>query len=135
MVEQVKMSPEAEKKEEVRKDLALLIVTGAGIFFSVYACVVLYIVHRTAHYSFWLGVLAWVSIMLIFTGILALLVKRSIFVSRNKLYISDFDDDDLIPRPDAKEAAEEALDEVDEYGRADQPRRRDYRSRHRRPSE
>lgn len=53
------------------------------------------------------------QIAIIFTGILGLLVKRALTLSRTQFSVSDFDpDDELIPRSDAVEAVEEAVQSV-----------------------
>lgn len=43
----------------------------------------------SAHYTFWMGMTAMVQILIIFTGLLGLLVKRSIKISRSEVSISD----------------------------------------------
>jgi hypothetical protein len=66
-------------------------------------------------YVFWLGALAMAQIAIIFTGILGLLVKRVLTLSRTQFSVSDFDpDDELIPRSDAVSAVEEAVQSVPE---------------------
>ena len=68
------------------------------------------------------------QIAIIFTGILGLLVKRRLSLSRTEFKVSDFDSssEELIPRSDAVEAVEEAVQSVPEVtnGTTDKPRRR-----------
>lgn len=102
------------ERSDRRRDLALYIVTGGGMAMTVYSVAVLYLVRDVPGLAFWMGVLAMINIMLVFTGILGLLVKRSLSVSRNELKISD--------HPQDPAEAEEALLEANELnGSKNQP--------------
>ena len=66
------------------------------------------------------------QIAIIFTGILGLLVKRRLSLSRTEFKVSDFEEE-LIPRDEAAEAVQEAVQavpEVSEDGSTDKSRRR-----------
>lgn len=107
-VEVLKVSPSSEAASDRRRDLALKVVTGGGIAMTVFSAVGLYYVRDNAAYAFYLAVGGLLNIGIIFTGILGLLVKRRLSVSKSEINISDFNnEDDLIPRPEAKEALAE----------------------------
>jgi len=99
------VSPDSVFKSDRRKDIALYVVIGGSIFMSMYAVAALWFVKIHPQYVFWLGALAMAQIMLVFTGIMALLVKRTLSISKSSLSISDF-----VDTPQAKEVVEEALD-------------------------
>lgn len=100
-------------KGERRRDWALLFLNGGGIAMTIYAAVCLYLLRETPGFVFYLGMAAMVQILIVFTGILGLLVSRSIKLSRQEISITDHDsDNDLIPRPAAQAAVEEAVGSV-----------------------
>lgn len=101
-------------KADRRRDWALVILAGGGMTMTLYSIAVLYMSQSEVKYVFYLGVLAMLQIFVVFTGLLGLLVKRNLTISRAGITVSDFDPDkdDLIPRGDAIEAVEEAVHEV-----------------------
>lgn len=74
---------------ERRRDLALWFLAGGGVMMTVYAILALYLVTNTPHYVFYLGLASMVNIMVLFTGIAGLLVKRTLNVSRTGVVIED----------------------------------------------
>lgn len=62
------------------------------------------------------------QIAIIFTGILGLLVKRRLSLSRTEFKVSDFEETGLIPKEEAAEAVQEAVQAVPEVnGLTDKP--------------
>jgi hypothetical protein len=112
-VEVLKVSPTSEAASDRRRDWALAVISGGGVAMTIFTSVAMYFVRESPMYVFYLGVGGMVNIGVIFTGILGLLVKRRLSVSKSEINISDFnEDDDVIPREQATEAVEEALAEV-----------------------
>lgn len=72
-----------------RKNLALWIMFGGGIIFTLYAIAGLWLVASTPLYVFWLAVIAHVQIFSIMAGYIAQLVKRRLSVGREGLSITD----------------------------------------------
>ena len=77
---------------EKRRDLALYVMTGGGMAMTIYALLVLYLVRYSVSHSYWLGVFAMVNILILFTGIASLLVRRSINISKSGVIINDSGD-------------------------------------------
>ena len=63
-----------------RRDWALYVLTGGGMAMTLYAAAALYIVQHYAHYAYWLGMAAMANILVLFTGIAGLLVKRTLSI-------------------------------------------------------
>jgi hypothetical protein len=74
---------------EGRKDVALLSVIGGGMVMSVYAMYAMWSLQAHPGFIFYLGMAAMVQILIIFTGILGLLVKRNLSVSKDNITIGD----------------------------------------------
>jgi len=72
-----------------RRAAAFGAVLGGCIIMTVYAFLVLWLVRSRLDYAFWLGICAHVQIIVGITGLLALLVKRSIKASRDGIEITD----------------------------------------------
>ena len=72
-----------------RKNLALWIMLGGAIIFTVYAVIGLWLVSSVALYVFWLAVIAHVQIFSILAGYIAQLVKRRISVGKEGMSITD----------------------------------------------
>jgi len=72
-----------------RRAGAFLAVLGGAITMTVYVSVVLYLVRSRLDYVFWLGLAAHFHILVGLTGLLALLVKRSIKATREGIEITD----------------------------------------------
>jgi len=108
------VSAASSARSDRRKDWALIIVAGGGMAMTAYSIATLVMSSGNPKYVFYLGVMAMIQILIIFTGVLGLLVKRSLNVSRSGVSVSDFDpdDDDLIPRGDAVSAVEEAVQQI-----------------------
>ena len=87
---------------------------------TVYAASALWLVRVWPQYTFWLGAGAMVNIMLVFTGIMALLVKRSLVLSKTELKIIDAPEG-AIEKEAAQEAVIEALDKVPEIDNTNKP--------------
>ena len=92
---------------------------------TIYAGFALWLLSGNPQYVFWLGALAMAQIAIIFTGILGLLVKRRLSLSRTEFKVSDFEEGGLIPKDEAAEAVQEAVQAVPEVnGLTDKSRRR-----------
>lgn len=115
------VASEATPKEERRKDWAMFFASGGGVVMTLFAVACLWLVRDIAGFVFWLGLAAMGQILVVFTGLLGLLVKRSLKISRNEISISDFD---AISRTSAEAALEEVPSIQEEYGSTNQPRRR-----------
>lgn len=88
---------------------------------TIYAGFALWLLSGNPQYVFWLGALAMAQIAIIFTGILGLLVKRRLSLSRTEFKVSDFEEE-LIPKDEAAKAAQEAVQAVPEVnGLTDKP--------------
>ena len=72
-----------------RRDWALYVLTGGGMAMTLYSAVAMYILQNFPGYVFWLGMFAMANILVLFTGIAGLLVKRSLSVSRQGVTIKD----------------------------------------------
>lgn len=103
------LSPEAASDR--RRDWALAIVSGGAMAMTLIAVASLWFVRGNPTLAFYLGLAAQVNVVVALTGILALLVKRRVSLSKSQINISDFNED-LIPRPAATEAVDEALADV-----------------------
>jgi hypothetical protein len=106
---QVTLVPEhVQDRSDTRRDWALIILAGGGMVMTVFAAFVLYLVHGNEKYAFYLGLAAMLQVLLVLTGLMGLLVKRTISISRTGINIGDIVGNDLIPRQEAKEAVQEA---------------------------
>lgn len=99
-------------KSDNRKDWALMFLSGGGIVMTLYSAACLFILRGHPDYTFYLGLAAMIQIMLVFTGLMGLLVKRSLKISRSEIDISDFESGGLVSRPEAAEAAKQAVEEL-----------------------
>lgn len=72
-----------------RKNIALWMMFGGALVFTIYLFVTLYLVQDDLNKVFWLAVLGHVQIFTIMTGYIALLVKRRIQVSKDGITIND----------------------------------------------
>lgn len=135
MEKPIVVASELTPKEDARKDWAMFFVSGGGIVMTIFTAICLWLIRDIPGFVFWLGLAAMGQILVIFSGLLGLLVKRSLKISRNEISISDFDNDDAISRT----RAEEALEDVPSYGeydgRSNQPGRRNRYRDIGRPSE
>lgn len=61
-----------------RRAAAFGAMLGGGVVMTLYAAVVLYLVRTSAAYVFYLGLAAHLAILVVLTGFVGLLVKRSI---------------------------------------------------------
>lgn len=77
------------ERADDRKDLALKYTLGAGATMTAYAAWAMWLVRAEPAFVFWMGIAALAIIAIIFTGILGLLVKRSINLSKEGLVITD----------------------------------------------
>lgn len=77
-----------------RRAWALIFMAGGAFTMTVYAAVALWLVRKNPGYAFSLGIAAHVTIVLVLTGFVGLLVKRTVKVSDGKrvLDISDAGD-------------------------------------------
>ncbi len=127
------VASEMTPKEDARKDWAMFFVSGGGVVMTIFTSICLWLIRDIPGFVFWLGLAAMGQILVIFSGLLGLLVKRSLKISRNEISISDFDN------AVSREAVEEAIEEVPSYGeydgRSNQPGRRNRYRDTRRPSE
>jgi hypothetical protein len=72
-----------------RKNIALWMMFGGSIVFTLYAIAGLWLVSSYANYVFWLAVIAHAQIFSIMAGYIAQLVKRRITVGRDGVSITD----------------------------------------------
>ena len=80
-------------RSERRRDFALGSVIGGGVVMTALAFWITWFLRdANAVYIFNIAVGALINIAIIFTGILGLLVKRRLSVSRTELSVSDFDE-------------------------------------------
>ena len=93
-----------------RRDWALAVVSGGAMAMTLISVASLWFVRASPSLAFYLGLAAQINVVVALTGILALLVKRRVSLSKSQINISDFDD--AIPREEAAEAVTEALAEV-----------------------
>jgi hypothetical protein len=94
-----------------RKAWAFLALVGGSAVNTVFAAVVLYLVHERVGLAFWLGIVAQAQVLVILTALGALLVKRSVKVSRDSIEISDQAD---AAAQFVADAGQSAADEVKE---------------------
>jgi hypothetical protein len=97
-----------DARADKRRDWALFFLSGGGMVMTMYAASVLWLVKGIPSYVFYMGLFAHIQILVVFTGILGLLVKRELKISKNEINISDHNEEDLIPRSEAVTAVEEA---------------------------
>jgi hypothetical protein len=72
-----------------RKNIALWVMFGGCIIFTLYAVVGLWLVASYPNYVFWLAVIAHMQIFSIMAGYIAQLVKRRISAGRDGVSITD----------------------------------------------
>ena len=80
-------------RSDRRRDLGLLALFGGGISMTGYAAYALWLVRHDASFVFWLGLSALALVAITLTGFAALIVKRTIRLSRDGLEISDHQDE------------------------------------------
>lgn len=106
------MAPWEALRSERRRDLALASVIGGGMVMTLLVFANTWFLRdANAVYMFNIAVGGLINIAIIFTGILGLLVKRRLSVSRSELSVSDFDENANKPsecneRPNTGELAE-----------------------------
>lgn len=98
-----------DARADRRRDWALILAGGGAVTMTLYACACLFLLRENAGFTFYLACFAHVQILVALTGILGLLVKRELKISKNEINISDHE---LISRPEAETAVNEALAEV-----------------------
>lgn len=81
--------PRTLDASDQRKSWALFFLAGGGLAMTLYAGVVLWLVGDTARYAYYLGMAAMLNIFMIFTGMLGLLVKRTLNVSKSGIIVED----------------------------------------------
>lgn len=80
-------------RSERRRDFALGSVIGGGLVMTVLVYAATWFLRdANAVYIFNIAIGGLINIAIIFTGILGLLVKRRLSVSRSELSVSDFDE-------------------------------------------
>jgi hypothetical protein len=72
-----------------RKAWAFLAMVGGAMVFTLFAAVGVWLVRNSIGLSFWLAVLAHAQVFVVLTGLAALLVKRSVKISRDSVEIDD----------------------------------------------
>ena len=72
-----------------RKNLAIWMMFGGSIVFTIFAAIGLWLVAAHLQYVFWLAVVAHAQLAIIMTGFIAQLVKRRITAGKDGLTISD----------------------------------------------
>jgi len=106
------MAVVVDARADKRRDWALFFLSGGGMVMTMYAAAVLWLVKGLPSYVFYMGVFAHIQIIVVFTGILGLLVKRELKITKGEINISDHADEDLIHRHEAVMAVEEAVEEI-----------------------
>jgi hypothetical protein len=98
-------------KSDTRRDWALMLLSGGGMVMTGFAALCLYMLQDRPGFVFYMGMAAMIEVLVVLTGLTGLLVKRELKISRGEISISDFDrsSSDLIPRPAAEKAVEEAV--------------------------
>lgn len=76
-------------RTEERKNLALLMMFGGAVIFTLYAGIALWLLAGVPQSVLWLGLVAHVQILTIMTGFIALLVRRRISVGKEGVTIDD----------------------------------------------
>lgn len=72
-----------------RKNIALWMMFGAAVIFTIYASLGLWMVSTNLQYVFWLAVMAHIQIFSIMCGFIAQLVKRRISAGKDGVSITD----------------------------------------------
>lgn len=111
MPEVLKVSAASEERSDTRRDWALIVVSAGGMAMTIFAGFSLWLLSGNPGYIFYLGMAAMAQIAIIFTGILGLLVKRRLSLTKSEFKVSDFDQE-LIPKQDAIDAVQEAVEEL-----------------------
>ena len=87
------MTPE-ESRSQRRRDFALGIVALGGLMMTILVYwTVWFMMDANAVYLFNIAIGALINIAIIFTGILGLLVKRRLSVSKTEMSVSDFENE------------------------------------------
>ncbi|MGA1773155.1 MAG: hypothetical protein ACO387_03495 [Flavobacteriaceae bacterium] len=94
-----------------RKNIALLIMFGGAVVFTIYLLVTLYLLKDDLNAIYWLAVFAHLQLFVILSGFTALLVKRRIEVNTEGVIVNDL----IMPTP----PSEEEEDPSKEEGEAD----------------
>lgn len=79
-----------------RKNLALWIMFGGAIVFTLFAAVGLWLVAANLKYVFYLAVIAHIQIITIMTGFIAQLVKRRVSINKTGISLEDSNDPSTI---------------------------------------
>lgn len=77
-----------------RKAWAFLALVGGAMTMTAFAAVGVWLVRNSTGLSFWLAVLAHAQVFVVLTGLAALLVKRSVKITRDGAEITDLDNDE-----------------------------------------
>lgn len=72
-----------------RKNIALLMMFGGAMIFTLYLLVTLYLLREDLSAIYWLAVFAHMQLLVILSGFTALLVKRRIQVNKDGIVIND----------------------------------------------
>ena len=72
-----------------RKNLAIWMMFGGSIVFTIFAALGLWLVAASLQYVFWLAIVAHAQLAIIMTGFIAQLVKRRITAGKDGITISD----------------------------------------------
>lgn len=85
----------SDLRSERRRDAALAVVTLGGLAMTVLVFVVTWLLRdANALYLFQIALGGLINIGIIFTGILGLLIKRRLSVSKTEVSVSDFEHED-----------------------------------------
>lgn len=90
----LKVTPTSLDRSDRRRDWALWIVTVSGLIFTCYSIWALWMIRDVPGFVFWLGLAAMAQVLVVITGIMALLVKRSIVLSKTEVKFVDSPDRD-----------------------------------------
>lgn len=76
-----------------RKNLAIWMMFGGSLVFTIFAAIGLWLVAANLQYVFWLAVVAHVQLALIMTGFIGQLIKRRISVNKDGFSSEDLPND------------------------------------------
>lgn len=79
-----------------RKNLALWMMFGGSLVFTLYAVAAFVVVRAELGFIFWLGLVAHIQIFSIMCGFIALLVKRRIYAGKQGIEIADQGTDEVV---------------------------------------
>lgn len=111
-IQAVVVSEASIERSDTRKEWALIALFGGGVIMTIYATICLCLVSDNPKYVFYLGLCSMVMVFTVLSGLMGMLVRRSLKISKRGIDVTDLSnddsnkDDDLIERKDAKDAVD-----------------------------